>query len=54
MNFILDPKFFSYIIMTLYALNCLRWLYERDMGQVIYWGAAFAITYSVNFMIGKT
>ncbi len=53
MSFLLNPKIFNYIIMGLYVMNCARWAFAGNSGQVVYWGAAFAITYSVTFMIGK-
>jgi hypothetical protein len=53
MNILLDEKLFSYVIMVLYVLNCIRWAIEGNAGQFTYWASAAAITYSVTFMIGK-
>jgi hypothetical protein len=53
MSILLDVKFFNYLIMSLYVVNSFRWLLHGDYGQTLYWTAAFLITFSVTFMIGK-
>lgn len=37
MNFITDPRIFSYAVMILYILNAARWAYERKFADVAYW-----------------
>jgi len=49
MNFITDPKFFNYLIMTLYVLNAVRWGFHGSWADVCYWMSAFAITATVTF-----
>lgn len=53
MSYLLDPKFFNYLIMTLYLINSARWAIECNWGQFVYWIAAFALTFSISFMMGK-
>lgn len=47
---LLDPKFFNYLIMTLYVLNAGRWALERKLADCCYWLSAFAITATVTFL----
>jgi hypothetical protein len=49
MKFLLDPKIFNYIIMSLYLLNVFRWLYEGKIADVCYWLSACAITATVTW-----
>lgn len=55
MRFLLDPKFFNYLIMALYCCNSLRWainylvMKQGYWGDMAYWLAALAITVSVTF-----
>jgi hypothetical protein len=49
MNLILDPKFFNYLIMTLYVANSIRWAIHGNYADVFYWMSAFAITATVTF-----
>lgn len=44
-----DPRLFSFVIMTLYCCNVLRWAYERKWVDVCYWLSALAITATVTF-----
>lgn len=48
-NILRDPRIFSYIIMALYALNVLRWAYERKWADAAYWLCALGITLTVTF-----
>lgn len=52
MHWLADPKVFSYLILSLYVLNSLRWFWHGNIGQGVYWAAAFAITFSVTFLMG--
>jgi hypothetical protein len=52
MNFLLDPKIFNYVIMTLYLLNVARWAYEGKWADVSYWTCAFGITATVTWGYG--
>lgn len=49
MQFLLDPKIFNYVIMTLYILNAGRWAANGSWADVCYWLSAFAITATVTF-----
>jgi hypothetical protein len=51
-KFIEDPRLFSFIILGLYTCNVLRWVFARNLGQAVYWAAAFMITFSVTFLMG--
>lgn len=46
---ILDPRLFNYLILSLYAINIIRWAFERDYFNVWYWASAFSITACVTF-----
>lgn len=48
--FLLDPKVFNYVILTLYAANAVRWAFERKIADVCYWLSALAITATVTFL----
>lgn len=48
-QFLLDPKIFNYVIMTLYALSALRWSMSHKYADMFYWLSAFAITATVTF-----
>lgn len=47
---LLDPKFFNYLIMVLYAMNVVRWAYHRSLADTCYWLSALAITATVTFL----
>ncbi len=49
-DLIFDPKFFNYVIMVLYALNALRWAYQKNVADMCYWLSALAITATVTFL----
>lgn len=53
MNILLDPKLFNYLILTMYFLNTVRWAFERNVGQIVYWLGAFIITFAVTFLMEK-
>lgn len=46
---LLDPKVFNYLILTMYALNAIRWAIEGKWVDVCYWLSAFAITATVTW-----
>lgn len=50
MKALLDPKFFNYLILTLYGLNAVRWAFAGKIADVCYWLSAFAITATVTFL----
>ena len=50
MKFLLDPKLFNYVILTLYTLNAGRWAMERKLADVCYWLSAAAITATITFL----
>jgi hypothetical protein len=49
MSYLLDPKIFNYVIMTLYVMNAGRWAFNGNWTDVCYWLSAFAITATVTF-----
>lgn len=49
MSFLLDPRVFSYIIMSLYTVNAINFGVRREFWQMSYWLGAFWITASVTF-----
>lgn len=49
MKRLLDPRLFNYVILTMYALNSLRWALERKWPDVCYWLSASAITATVTW-----
>lgn len=46
---LLDPRVFNFVILTLYALNAVRWAVYGSWADVCYWLSAFAITATVTF-----
>lgn len=49
MTWLADPRLFNFVIMALYALNALRWAYERKWADTCYWLSALGITLTVTF-----
>ena len=49
MTFLLDPKFFNYLIMSLYVVNSLRWTAHGSWADAGYWACAFGITACVTW-----
>lgn len=49
MRWLVDPKLFNYLIMSLYALNVVRWAVERKPVDALYWTGALLITATVTF-----
>lgn len=45
-----DPKFFNYVIMSLYFLSACRWAMSRKWPDTCYWLSALAITATVTFL----
>jgi len=50
MSWLLDPRIFNYVILTLYVLNAARWAWQRSLADTCYWLSAFAITATVTFL----
>lgn len=50
MAFVLDPKLFNYVIMSL--ANAARWAFQPSWPDVCYWLSAFAVTATVTFGYG--
>ena len=54
MKYLLDPRIFNFIIMSLYAVNVVNFAVRREWGHASYWFGALWITASVTFgMFGK-
>ncbi len=49
MSFLLDPKIFNYVILTLYCMNSVWWVMAGSWGDALYWFAAFQITAAVTW-----
>lgn len=49
MNLLLDPKIFNYTIMSLYALNIVRWSVATSWADAFYWLCALGITATVTW-----
>lgn len=47
-----DPRLFPCVILFLYACTSIRWFVAGNVGQGVYWIAAFLITFSVTFLMG--
>lgn len=45
----IDPKFFNYVIMSLYVLNTAWWAYHKSWGDAWYWASALSITAAVTW-----
>lgn len=50
---LLSGKFFSYLILSLYALRCGSYLFTKHWGPATYWICAFGITLSAEFFIKR-
>jgi hypothetical protein len=48
-SFLLNPMVFNYTILTLYALNAMRWGVSGKWADMCYWLSAFAITATVTW-----
>ena len=46
---IFEPRFFNFLIMSLYACAVLWWACHGKFWDAGYWCAAFAITFVVTF-----
>jgi hypothetical protein len=44
-----DPRLFNYIIISLYAINTVRWAFAGSWGDTLYWAAALQITAAVTW-----
>lgn len=49
MSLLLDPRIFSYVIMTLYIANAIRWAFAGSWPDCSYWVCAFGITATVTW-----
>jgi hypothetical protein len=49
MRQLLDPRFFNFLIMALYALSAIRWAMAGRYADMCYWLSALAITATVTF-----
>ncbi len=49
LKWLLDPRIFNYIIMTLYALTATRWALAMRWPDMFYWLCALGITATVTF-----
>lgn len=53
-DFLMNPKVFNYLIMTLYLTNAFWWLYHGSKADFFYWLSALAITATVTFGYSRT
>ena len=49
LRLLLDPRIFNFVIMSLYAVNCLNYAFRGNNMDALYWFGAFVITASVTF-----
>ena len=49
MGWLMDPKIFNFVIMTLYLTNAVWWGFHGKWADVAYWLSALAITATVTF-----
>lgn len=49
MSFLLDPKIFNYIIMSLYTMSALRFAASNMWTDMFYWLFALGITATVTW-----
>lgn len=49
MGLLTDPRIFNYTIMSLYALNAVRWLVAGSWADCSYWMCALGITATVTW-----
>ena len=50
MKLFTDPRFFSMLIVVLFALATARWAWARDLKQTLYWGGGFILNFAVTFL----
>ena len=48
-EFLMQPKMFNYIIMSLYLAAAIRWACHGSVANTCYWLSALAITATVTF-----
>lgn len=51
-QYLMDPRFFNVIIMTLYLLNFVNFGVRRMPLDALYWLGAFIITLAVTLKVG--
>ena len=49
MQLLFDPKIFNYVIMSLYAINTVRWAVHGNIADACYWLSALGITATVTW-----
>ena len=49
MGFLLDPRLFNYVIMTLYGLNIARWALAGLWWNAFYWFAALQLVFVITW-----
>lgn len=49
MNLLTDARLFNYILMALYACAAIRWSWDREWWQALYWIGAIVILSAVTF-----
>ena len=49
MQWLLEPRIFNFVIMSLYALNVIRWGINGSWADSFYWFGALWITCAVTF-----
>ena len=48
-SYLLDPKFFNWLIMVLFLVNAARWAFHGSWADTSYWLCSFAITATVTW-----
>lgn len=50
MRWLADPRFFSAIIVIMFALATIRWAMFGDLKQSLYWGGGFILNFAITFL----
>lgn len=50
---LLSGKFFTYLIMSLYAIRCGSYMWTGHYGPGAYWASALCITISAEFLMAR-
>lgn len=45
-----DPRIFNVVILIMFAAATIRWGFNGNMKQTVYWASAFVLNYAVTFM----
>lgn len=49
LTWLTDPRLFNWLILGLFAINSVRWLWERNLVASAYWAGAFVCTIAATW-----